>query len=145
MSSAAWKPEDHANATLIRTRLQSGPANRNQLADLVGDVIKLGLALCLLRELGEIESNPPLDTPEHRRRPRIYSLRAAARLEPVAAPFADAPYEGEDEHEDAGIPEVPEDVPGIAALGAVLQALEAAFAPARVERHRLVRGASAAA
>lgn len=40
------------------------------------------------------------------------------RLEPVAAPFADAPYEGEDEAaEDTGIPEVPEDVPGLAAVG----------------------------
>lgn len=115
--SSGWKQADHDNAAVVRARLQQGPANRNQLADLVGDVIKLGLALGLLRELGEIESIPPLDTPEQRRRPRIYSLRAAARLEPVAAPFADAPYEGEDEREDTGIPEVPEDVPGIAAAG----------------------------
>ena len=73
----------------------------------------LRLALGLLRELGEIESDPPFATPE-RGWPRIYSLRASALLEPLPLLSKDEPYEG-----DAGGPEVPEDedVPGIAAAG----------------------------
>lgn len=104
---SGWTEENRQDAETVRTRLQVGPANRNELTKLVGnDVIRMSYAIGILREEDVIAADPPLGTPETNR-PRRYFLkggvpdfpillspdgsRTATALKDIAAAVQDAP------------------------------------------------------
>ena len=88
---SGWTEEMRADAETVRTRLQVGPANRNELAQLVGDdVIRMSYAIGLLREEDVIAADPPLGTPEANR-PRRYFLKGGIGLQDVAPASAELP------------------------------------------------------
>lgn len=81
-----WTEDDRQHAELVVLRLEQGRATRIELAQLVPDPIKLGLTFGLLRELGRIESAPPLGEPEQGQARTYYLTPGSPGARPPGAP-----------------------------------------------------------